>query len=65
MNNVAADPDAPVQCEVLKDFEVRGIWYRTGGKPITLRQQTAKILQLVGKIRILSLVTPDVVLHTR
>jgi hypothetical protein len=57
-----SDPDAPVKCKVLKDFEIRGIHYR-GDQVVTFRLQTAKLLALAGKISLLK-EAPDA-LHNR
>ena len=52
MIEMKPNPDSPVKCRVKKDFVLSGLKYRTG-QIYVLSLNTAKLLSLAGKIRLL------------
>lgn len=51
-----------IECEILEDFRIKGIWYRSGTR-VELLADTAQAMAKAGKVRPLR-EAPDV-LHTR
>jgi len=51
-----------VECQVLRDFELRGLWYRRG-RIVEFRKETADLLAKAGKVRVIR--ETGIVIHTR
>ena len=62
MLDAKTPPEATVRCEVIQEFQLRGLYFHLGQTP-TFRLTTAKLLALAKKIRVMEDV-PDA-FHTR